>query len=41
MIINYYQKYVSIGYYQEKSSAEVLLWLRVELAVVEIIGLLE
>ena len=40
MIINYYQKYVSIGYYQE-SSAEVLLWLRVELAVVEIIGLLE
>ena len=40
MIINYYQKYVSIGYYPE-SSAEVLLWLRVELAVVEIIGLLE
>ena len=40
MIINYYQEYVSIGYYQE-SSAEVLLWLRVELAVVEIIGLLE
>ena len=40
MIVNYYQKYVSIGYYQE-SSAEVLLWLMVELAVVVIVGLVE
>ena len=38
MIIDYYQKYVSISYYQE-SSAEVLLWLRVVIAVVGIIGL--
>ena len=38
LIINYYQKYVSINYYQW-SSAEVLLWLRVEIAVVDIIGL--
>ena len=40
MIVNYYQKYVCIGYYQE-SSAEVLLWLMVELAVVVIVGLVE
>ena len=40
MIVNFYQKYVSIGYYQG-SSAGVLLWLMVELAVVEIVGLVE